>query len=338
MPQQRTNRPGQPRRAFLADMGMGFVGLALGAMLQRDESALAGEVPVKTALDVRPPLPPRAKRVIWLMMRGGVSHLESFDPKPALDRHAGKTIGATPYRSPVFDSPHLKNVREQVANNIIDKQKARIYPTQIGFKRGGQSGIAVSDWWPHLRRCVDDIAVIRSMFTTDNNHGAQMEFLTGRHLLDGCYPTIGAWIHYGLGALSDDLPQFIAMGPALESQCMGGVDANYLGPEHAGVHLEVNPNNPLPFARPGVPLGASEASIKAGILGRLNRIAALEYPDDPKLRARIQSYELAFRMQTAVPEVLRFDDEDRSTQQLYGLDHEVTRPFGQSSRMSTATP
>ena len=317
------------RRAFLADMGMGFVGVALGAMLHRDGVARAGDVPGWSPPDGRPHPPARAKRVIWLMMRGGVSHLESFDPKPALDRHAGKMIGQTPYKSTVFDSPLLKNVREQVANNIIDKQKALIYPTQIGFKKGGQSGTAVSDWWPHLRGCVDDIAVVRSMYTTDNNHGAQMEFLTGRHLLDGCYPTIGAWVHYGLGALSDDLPQFIAMGPALESQCMGGVDANYLGPEHAGVLLKVDPNDPLPFARPGVPVGPSEGAIKADLLGRLNRLAALEYPDDPKLRARIKSYELAFHMQTAVPEVLRFDDEDESTRRLYGLDHEVTRPFGQ---------
>ena len=272
------------RRAFLADAGMGFLGLALGAMLHRDGFARADDAPGWAPPDGRPHHPPRARRVIWLMMRGGVSHLESFDPKPALDRHAGKMIGETSYKSTVFDSPFLKNVREQVANNIIDKQKARIYPTQIGFRKGGQSGTPVSDWWPHLRGCVNDIAVIRSMFTTDNNHGAQMEFLTGRHLLDGCYPTIGAWIHYGLGALSDELPQFIAMGPALESQCMGGVDANYLGPEHAGVLLKVDPNDPLPFARPGVPVGQSEGMIKADLLGQLNRLATQEYPDDPKLR------------------------------------------------------
>jgi hypothetical protein len=317
------------RRAFLSDMGMGFVGLVLGAMLHRDGIARAGEVAGWTSPDGRPHHRPRAKRVIWLMMRGGVSHLESFDPKPALDRHAGQTIGESPFQAVVFDSPHLKNVREQVANNIIDKRTARIYPAQVGFRRGGQSGIEVSDWWPHLRGCVDDIAVIRSMFTTDNNHGAQMEFLTGRHLLDGCYPVIGAWVHYGLGSLSDDLPQFISMGPALESQCMGGVDANYLGPEHAGVVLQVDPNDPLPFARPGVPVGPSEGVLKADLLGRLNRLAAREYPDDPRLRARIQSYELAFRMQTAVPEVLRLDDEAESTRRLYGLDHDVTRPFGQ---------
>jgi hypothetical protein len=317
------------RRAFLADMGMGFMGLALGAVLHRDGIARADNPASSTPPDGRPQHPPRAKRVIWLMMRGGVSHLESFDPKPAIDRYAGKTLNETAYKSAVFDSPFLKNVREQVANNIIDKQKARIYPTQVGFKKSGQSGTAVSDWWPHLRSCVDDIAIIRSMYTTDNNHGAQLEFLTGRHLLDGCYPTIGAWIHYGLGSLSDDLPQFVSMGPALESQCMGGVDANYLGPEHAGVVLKVDPDNPLPFARPGVPVGRSEAAIKADLLGRLNHLATLEYPEDDRLRARIKSYELAFRMQTAVPDLLRLGDEDESTRRLYGLDQSVTRPFGE---------
>ncbi len=160
------------RRTFLADMGMGFVGLAIGAMLHRDGIARAEDSSGWTPPDGRPHHAARARRVIWLMMRGGVSHLESFDPKPAIDRYAGKTMGESPYKSTVFDSPHLKNVREQVANNIIDKQQARIYPAQVGFRQGGQSGIAVSDWWPHLRGCVNEIAVIRSMFTTDNNHGA----------------------------------------------------------------------------------------------------------------------------------------------------------------------
>ena len=317
------------RRCFLADAGMGFVGLALGAMLHRDGVVRADPVDGWGPPDGKPHFPPRAKRVIWLMMRGGVSHLESFDPKPELTKHAGKTINESPHKQAVFGSSYLKNVREQVANNIIDKTKAKIYPTQIGFKKSGQSGIEVSDWWPHLRGCVDDIAVIRSMYTTDNNHGAQLEFFTGRHLLDGCFPTIGAWVHYGLGALSDDLPQFISMGPPLEYQCMGATDANYLGPENAGVTLKVDPSDPLPFARPGVPVGSAEGAIKANLLGRLNRLAALEYPSDPKLRARIKSYELAFRMQTAVPEALRFRDEDESTRRLYGLDQEVTRPFGQ---------
>jgi Protein of unknown function (DUF1501) len=320
---------GLSRRGFLADMGMGFVGLALGAMLHRDGIVRGDQIHGWRPPDGQPHFPARAKRVIWLMMRGGVSHLESFDPKPELTRNEGKTINETQHQATVFASPYLKNVREQVANNIIDKTTGKIYPTQIGFQQGGQSGTLVSDWWPHVRECVDDLAVIRSMYTTDNNHGAQMEFFTGRHLLDGCFPTIGAWVHYGLGALSDDLPQFISIGPPLEYQCMGATDANYLGPENSGVILKVDPANPLPFAKPGLPVRPSEGAIKEELLGRLNRLSALEYPSDAKLRARIKSYELAFRMQTAVPEAIHFDDEKESTRKLYGLDHDVTRPFGQ---------
>ena len=260
---------GATRRSFLADMGMGFVGLALGAMLHRDGIVRGDPIHGWGLPNSQPHFPARARRVIWLMMRGGVSHLESFDPKPELTKNAGKTINETRHKATVFDSPYLKNVREQVANNIIDKTKGKIYPTQIGFQKGGQSGIDVSDWWPHVRECVDDLAVIRSMHTTDNNHGAQLEFFTGRHLLDGCFPTIGAWIHYGLGALSDDLPQFISMGPPLEYQCMGATDANYLGPENSGVILRVDPANPLPFARPGLPVRPSEGAIKEELLGYL---------------------------------------------------------------------
>jgi Protein of unknown function (DUF1501) len=302
---------------------MGFVGLTIGAMLESEGIVRADP----QAAGLHSPQP-RAKRVIWMMMRGGVSHLESFDPKPELNKHAGKTIAESAHKG-ILDSSYIKNVREQVANNIIDKRKAKIYPLQIGFKPGGQCGIEVSDWWPHLRGCIDDIAVVRSMYTTDNNHGAQMEFLTGRHLLDGCHPTIGAWIHYGLGSLSEDLPRFISMGPALESQCFGGVDSGYLGPEHAGVVLKVDPDNPLPYARPERAVSVAEATVKADVLNRLNRLAAVEYPDDARLRARIQSYELAFRMQTAVPEVLKFNSESEHIRRLYGLDHDVTRPFGQ---------
>lgn len=319
---------GVSRRTFLSDLGMGFTGLALASLLHRDGVARAGTTAPWTPPTGLPHFPPKAKSVIWLMMRGGVSHLESFDRKPALDLHSGKMIGESSFPG-ILESPHLKNVREQVLNNIIDKQKAKIYPTQIGFQRAGQLGIEVSDWWPHLRTCVDDLVFIRSMWTTDNNHGAQLQMLTGRHLLDGCFPTIGAWIHYGLGALSEDLPQFISMGAPLESQCSEGVDADYLGPEHAGVILNVDPKEPLPYAKPELAVSAAEQAVKARLLGNLNQIAALEYPADDKLRARIKSYELAFRMQTAVPEVLRFEEENESTRKLYGLDQDVTRPFGQ---------
>lgn len=319
---------GVSRRTFLSDLGMGFTGLALASILHRDGIARADTGTLWTPPDGRPHFPAKAKNVIWLMMRGGVSHLESFDRKPAIDQNAGKTIGESSFPD-ILKSSHLKNVREQVADNIVKKDAAKIYPTQIGFQRAGQLGIEVSDWWPHLRTCVDDIAFIRSMWTTDNNHGAQIQMLNGRHMLDGCFPTIGAWVHYGLGALSDDLPQFISMGEQMESQCAGGVDADYLGPEHAGVILKVDPKDPLPYAKSELPLSDAEQAVKARLLGKLNQRTALEYPADAKLRARIKSYELAYRMQTAVPEVLRFDEESEATRKLYGLDQDVTRPFGQ---------
>ena len=324
------SQTGQTRRSFLSSAGFGLASVAMAAsqphlrVAAGAEEAGLGWIPP----DGRPHRAPRAKQVIFMMMRGGFSHLETFDPKPELTLHAGQTLGESPHKS-VLESPLLKNVREQVANNIIDKNKARIFPTQIGFQRGGQSGIEVSDWFPQIRQCVDDLAVIRSMWTGDNNHGAQMQFLTGRHILDGCFPTLGAWVQYGLAPQGDSLPQFISMGPPLDLQCNGGVDSDYLGPEHAGILLKIDPDNPLPFAKPARPVTSAMAQTKSDLLGRLNRLAAKDYPADASLRARMQSYELAFRMQTAVPELLKFDSEKPEIRKLYGLDQDVTRPFGQ---------
>ncbi|HEV3078230.1 MAG TPA: DUF1501 domain-containing protein [Gemmataceae bacterium] len=313
---------GLTRRAFLADTGMGFTGLVLGSMLFRDGVARA-------AAAGTPHLPARVKSVIWLFMVGGVSHTESFDPKPELNRHAGKTIAETPYAS-ALNSPFLRqNLRELVPGQ--HKVQPKVLPMQVGFRLRGRSGVAVSDWWPHVGACIDDIAVVRSLWTTDNDHGAQLQFHTGRHVLEGAFPTIGSWVHYGLGALNDNLPQFIVLGTPI-ADCCGGNNAHgahYLGPEHNGVRLHVDPANPLPFASPGPDKFREEQQAEFDLLGRLNRLAGIDYPDDPALRARIKSYELAFRMQTAVPEVFQFQQESAATRQLYGLDHDMTRTFGQ---------
>jgi hypothetical protein len=321
-----------PRRAFLADIGMGFTGLALGAMLHRDGivRADAPASPVWTPPDGKPHFPPRAKSVIWLFMIGGTSHLESFDPKPTLNRYAGKTIAETPFAHAVM-SPLSQNVRIVVPDDANGQMRQSIYPLQVGFRKRGQSGVEVSDWWPCLGDCIDDIAVVRSMWTTDNNHGAQLQFHTGRHVLEGQFPTVGAWVHYGLGSFNDDLPQFVVLGTPIADCCggMGGHGASYLGPEHDGVQLAVDPRNPLPFAAPGPEVFREEQESEFALLGRLNRLASIRYPDDPAIRARIKSYELAFHMQVAVPEVLRFREEPSVVQRLYGLDQEVTRPFGE---------
>jgi hypothetical protein len=308
---------------------LGFTGLVLGAMLQKDGIVRAESGSTWAPPDGKPHFAPKAKSVIWLFMVGGVSHMESFDPKPALNKYAEKTIEETPYSS-VYDSPYFKkNVRELIPG--LHKTQPKIYPLQKGFQKRGQSGIEVSDWWPCVGDNIDKIAVVRSMWTTDNNHGAQFQFHTGRHILEGNnFPSIGSWVHYGLGSLNDNLPQFVVLGDP-ESCCLAwGNTASYLGPAHDGVRLQSDPNNPLPFARPGSDMYKEEQAKEFELLGSLNQLSTVAYPNDPVLLARIKSYELAFRMQTAVPEVMRFSEESAAIKKLYGLDQEVTRSFGET--------
>lgn len=303
------------RRRFLGSSGFGLGSIALHSLLQ------AGTIPHQTG---DPHFKPKAKNVIWLFMRGGVSHMESFDPKPALNQYAEKTIDETPYAN-VLDPGHFKDLRVVVVNDANGKQRTKIYPLQTGFKQYGQSGTAVSDWFPHIGSCVDDLAVIRSMWTTDNNHGAQVQFHSGRHMLDPRVPTIGAWIKYGLGSLNRNLPQFISMGPRFFDKR----DGHYLGPAYDAVTLKIDPENPLDFARPEGEITAEQQRRGLDLTNRLNRLAAEQYPQDPVLEARIKSYELAFRMQTAVPDAMDFSKESGATRKLYGLDQKETKAFGE---------
>lgn len=317
-----------PRRAFLADVGMGFTGMVLGSMLFRDGVLRASEPVAPAAPDGRPHQLPKAKSVIWIFLVGGMSQMESFDPKPALNEHAGKTIGETPYKD-VLDSPYVKkNLREVIEG--LHKVHPKIYPMQIGFKKYGQSGLELSDWWSHLGQCADDLCLVRSMWTTDNNHGAQLQFHTGRHSLEGPFPTIGSWVHYGLGSLNENLPQFLVMGTPI-ADCCGGVGAhgaNYLGPQHQGVQLAIDPKDPLPFTLPDRSVTRGEQAREFELLGRLNRMTAVEYPDDSSLAARIKSYELAFHMQTQVPGIVDLSTETQATLSSYGVGQPTTETFG----------
>lgn len=298
------------RRTFLSDMGMGFTGLALGSLLAEEGSA-QGE---------RPGIPhrvPKAKSVIWLFMAGGVSHMEGFDPKPELNRYGGKTLADTSLKD-VYSDPFVKeNFRPFIGDNERSFRK-KIFPLQIGHRKRGESGAEVSDWWPHVGECVDDIAVVRSMWTTDNDHGAQLQFHTGRHISDGYFPTIGSWVHYGLGTLNENLPQFVVMGNPI-GECCGGTQvhlANYLGAEHDGVMLSAS--DPLPFGKPAGLVYRQEQAANFDLVRRLNGLTAVEYPDDAAVRARIKSYELGFRMQMSVPDIFDTKSETQRTLDSYG--------------------
>jgi hypothetical protein len=310
------------RRTFLFETGMGFTGLALSAMLARDGIARGTDGDTGTGV----PSAPKAKAVIWIFLCGGVSHVESFDPKPELNRYAGKSIERTPYK----DAVNPSRLKDLVSANPQHGGRKILMGLNTGFRKYGQCGLAVSDWWPNVGLCADDIAVVRSLWTTDNDHGAQLQFHTGRHVREGAHPTIGSWVSYGLGTLNEDLPEYVVLGEPT-GDCCGGSwthGAAYLGPEYAGVRLNPDGKEPLPFVVPGMGMSREEQVAEFGLLGRLNRLAGIDYPDDPALRARIKAYELAFGMQTAVPETLKLEDESFSTTALYGLEHDVTRPFG----------
>lgn len=306
------------RRTFLADTGLGFTGLALGAMLSGDRKARAQDLTRAK---------PKARSVIWIFLCGGVSHVESFDPKPALNKYAGKSIDSTPYKD-VLNPEKLKDV---VGGNPSHGNRKVLMGLNTGFRKYGKSGIEVADWWANVGARIDDVAVVRSLWTTDNDHGAQLQWHTGRHVREGAFPTVGSWVSYGLGTLNQNLPEYVVLGIPT-GDCCGGEwthGAGYLGPEHAGVRLYVGAKDPLPFVKPGLGVDAEEQKAEFSLLGRLNRLAGIDYPDDPALRARIKSYELAFGMQTAVPETLQLEKETAETKKLYGMDQGGTKPFGE---------
>ena len=252
------NAVGNNRRQFLLNAGLGFGSLALSTMLERDVLGAAQTSGSHFA--------PRAKNVIWLFMIGGASHLESFDPKPDLAKYAGKSIQETPHKE-VLNSPFLENKRD-----LFEKTKrpnrTTIFPTQIGFRKRGQSGLDVSNWWPNVGDCADDLSVVRSVWTEDIDHGAQLQFHTGRHRNDGFFPTIGSWASYGLGSLNDNLPEFVVLGGPTRPDTVESIHPYYLGAKYAGVPLKLDANDPLPYGRRRTDVLANEQKNECELIGR----------------------------------------------------------------------
>ena len=314
------------RRSFMADAGLGFTGLALSSLLHRDGLAAPTTTHQWSPPDGMPHFAAKAKSVIWLFMVGGVSQMEGFDPKPAIRKYAGMSLDETPHAN-VLDNPLLdENLR------VVDRRKKNwkeIYPLQVGFHRAASTGMLIADGWPHVEQCLPEMAVLRGMWTTDDNHGAQLQFHTGRHLLDGVFPSLGSWVHYGLGTLNENLPQFVVMGRPLKSRFGGNGShrADYLGAAYDGVPVRTDPENPLPFGVRPHDVSFEQQRAEFELLRELNGLTAARYPTDSDLRARIESYELAFRMQRSLPEVLKFDDETSNTQRMYGVGEPETDEF-----------
>jgi hypothetical protein len=313
--------PALSRRRFLSDFGLGFYGLAAGSLLWRDGLGRARAAETQDMVA-------KAKSVIWLFMQGGVSHMESFDPKPELNKYAGLSIEETPYKDVLHNPLNRRNVREFTPNREIFK---KIMPLQVGYRPRGQSGTLVSDWWPNVGEMVDDLAILRSMWVTDNDHAAEYEANTGHHIFDGSHPSLGSWVKYGLSSLSDNLPEFVALGEPPGSCCggTGSHSGSYLGPQYDAVQLSVDPSSPM--LPPGFSATESRASrdAKFELAKALNQIAQQTDPKDVALQAKMQSYELAFRMQHSLPGLLDFSSERPETLKLYGFDQDQTRPFAE---------
>jgi hypothetical protein len=160
------------------------------------------------------------------------------------------------------------------------------------------------------------------------DHYAEQQFHHGRHRLDEKQPSVGSWLRYGLSTLNQNLPEFAFLGEFKDPRVKENFDASYLGPQYNGVHLHLDPANPLPFGRRGPGVLPQEQRNQFEFIDELNRLSATQHPDDDKLRARVEAYELAFRMQDSIPEALDLAKETAETQKLYGLDDANTAVYG----------
>jgi hypothetical protein len=295
------------RRQFLQESCGGLGGLALAALAGQSAGASSASHPLAPRA---PHFPAQADAVIFLFMAGGPSHLETFDPKPLLNQLDGQKrpaeFGEAKYQ---FISPD-----------------ARLLGTKRTFQRCGQSGIVVSDLFPHLRRCVDDLSVIRSCHGDMVVHSAaQYEMFSGR-VIPG-FPSMGSWTLYGLGSESESLPAYVVMPDPL-----GALEAGQ--PMYANGFLPAvyQPTMFRPGERPVLNLdlpdhvAPDQRRRTMDLIRHLHELTAS--PEDEELEARLNAHELAFRMQTEAPEVFDLSRETQETIELYGIGREPTHDYG----------
>lgn len=299
------------RRDFLFHAGGGLGGVALAAMLADERVVAAPAASSDTRL---PHHPATARAVIQIFCAGGLSHLDTWDYKPELERRAGKP----------FD-PDGKLT-------FFASKPGNCQPSFWKFAQHGQSGKWMSDLMPHLCHCVDDMAFIHSMQSKTALHGPAMFMMNSGFIRPG-FPSMGAWVTYGLGSESDDLPAFVVL-PDPRGLPPGGIinwGAGFLPAMHQATIVETSADKP-PIADlfPPASHAIAAAADRDGrqLLSLLNRHHADARPGDTQLDARIAAYELAARLQLSAPEVTSIDSESAHTREQYALDHPDQGPFG----------
>jgi hypothetical protein len=304
------------RRKFLFEAGGGLSGVALAWLLAQDNLLAAGSSCATGAVTDSPYLPkkphfaPRAKAVISLFMSGGVSQVDTFDPKPMLDKYAGHPLTGK--------------------GDIVVRQghPGPLMPSPFQFSRYGQSGIEISEIFPNVARHADSLAVIRSVKGISNDHVmAHYELASGTVRMGA--PSVGSWVAYGLGSENQNLPAFVVLYDARGGPYGGPANwsAGYMPAAFQGTVFK-SAGDPIYDLNPPDGVSRRQMQARLDLLGKLNHMDLERNPANTELEARITSYELAHRMQSCAPEAVDLVNESEATRKLYGIDSPVTEPFG----------
>lgn len=308
---------GRTRRELLWQTGAGFTGLGLTGLLSDDgflsqqTVAADGLTSWKNPLAARPPhFAPKAKRVIFLYMYGGPSHVDTFDYKPTMKGMDGKTIEVK-----TFGRGGHRN-------------QGRIVEPRWNFQQYGECGKWVSDLFPNLATCVDDIAFVHSMTADSPIHGSAMLMMNSGRVLSG-HPALGSWVNYGLGTVNEDLPGFVVMLDPRGGPISGAKNwsSGYMPASYQGTVMRSAGTPILDLNRPEALTDSAQRRVLDTLRGYNEQHLATRI-DNSNLAARIASYELAYRMQSEAPEAVDINQETEATQNLYGLNDPKTTAFG----------
>ena len=307
------------RRGFFESVSDGLYGTALATLLSRD---LYGTEPTghRRSYDLKPRLPnydPKAKAVIHLFMNGGPSQMDLFDPKPMLDKHHGEAY---------FD---------KVAADLTGPEGAGgLMRSPFQFARHGKSGAWVSEIMPHVAGCVDDIAIIRSMYTVHPNHEPALFVIHSGRTIPG-RPSLGSWVVYGLGSENQSLPAYVVLDDPLGLPVNGVQNwtAGFLPPIYQGTRLR-STGSPILNLQPEYEEPSEVAQFGRELLAKLDRIHLQKHPRELQLDARIASYELAARLQLEASDALDLSKESKETLAMYGVGEEPTDSYARRCLMA----
>ncbi|MDX2035875.1 MAG: DUF1501 domain-containing protein [Isosphaeraceae bacterium] len=308
------------RRRFLLDASAGLGAIALHWLLEREARAADREADRRTLPGASPrPAPhfePKVRRVIQIFACGGMSHLDTFDHKPLLRERHGRAIEVKGKITPFFGQP------------------GTCLQSPWTFEKRGESGLEISSLLPEIAKCADDLTIIRSMVAKSANHTPATFQMNSGFTLNG-FPSMGAWLSYGLGTENENLPAYVVLPDPRGLPAGGAINwtSGFLPASHQGVCFRTK-GDPIPDLSTPDDVEPAERDAGRAFLARLNRGDLAAHPGDSSLEARIRSYELAARMQTSIPESLDLAREPKSVRDLYGLDQPATAGFGRNCLMA----